>query len=297
MPKSIVVPLDGSPLAEKALPFAAWLHRATGAKVTIVRALPTVNSMFVTNASAMRIAQARQKVEAQEAQEDAEKVVARLRGDGMAVALRVRAGEAGQIILEEAAVEGADLIIMFTHGRSATLRFLFGSIADEVLLKSEIPVLVISPNCLDAWPTDTAPRRVLVPLDGSTLAEEVLPFAADFAHDLSAELILLRVMDSDAAASELHDAEQYLEGVVGPLRAEGTSVRARSLVDTPASGIAHVAREEGVCAVAMATHGRGGLARVIAGSVTTATVRDARVPVLVFRPAAMRFAALRRGGR
>ena len=186
MPKSIAVPLDGSTLAERALPFAVWLQRATGAKVTLIRALPTINPAFVTNASAMRIAAARQEVAAEEAEADIHKVVERLRDEGVAAIARSGTGAPPEVILEEATAADADLIIMFTHGRSATERFLFGSVADEVLLRSGIPVLVISPNCADSWPSDAVPRRVLVPLDGSSLAGEVLPFAADLAEALSA---------------------------------------------------------------------------------------------------------------
>ena len=285
MPKSILVPIDGSDLAERALPFAAWLHRATAAKVILVRALPTVNRMFVTNDSALRIAEARQREEARQAEEQTSTAAERLRGTGVAVTVRMTAGAPSSVIMEEAATQETDLIIMFTHGRSATERFLFGSVADELLLHGTVPLLLISPSCFAEWPREPGPRRVLVPLDGSPLAEAALPSAVDLARALEAELVLFHAAESDAVSDEILE---YLEGAAAPLRSDGSAVRARSLVGPPAATILRMAREEGAQAIAMATHGRGGLGRVIAGSVATAVVRDAPAPVLAFRPANLR---------
>jgi nucleotide-binding universal stress UspA family protein len=287
MPKSILVPIDGSTLAKKALPFASWLHRSVGARITLLRALPTLNRMFVTNASALRIAQERQEVEARQAETETRGVAETLTKDGVDVGVRMRPGAPAAIILEEAATQKPDLIIMFTHGRSATERFLFGSVADEVILHGDVPIMVISPNCLDEWPAGSSSGHVLLTLDGSEVAEAAIPAALDLARALSADVVLLRVEHS-GTPSHADDASSYLDSVATRLRSEGATVSSRALTGAPAETILRMAREEGTQAIAMATHGRGGIARAIAGSVTTAVVREATVPVMVYRPPAMR---------
>ena len=284
MPNSILVPIDGTPDSGRALPFAAWLQRATGAKITLVRALPTLNRAFITNASAQRIAQERQREEARQAEEETRAIAERLRTSGVTLSVVTRAGPPESIILEEANAHGADLITMFTHGRSGTTRFLFGSIADQILMRGKAPVLVIPPGSFAEWPAEPDPRRMLVPLDGSPVAEAVIPAALDLARALSAEITLLHATPSGAASGA---DEAYLETRAAALREQGMTVLTRSLPGSPAATIARLAQDEGVHVIAMATHGRGGLARAIAGSVTTAVVREAPAPVLVVRPPAM----------
>jgi nucleotide-binding universal stress UspA family protein len=125
---------------------------------------------------------------------------------------------------------------------------------------------------------------VLVALDGSPIAEQVIEPAVALAQALNAEVILLRVTEPEAG-SDGETADQYLERIATPLRDRGAHVRVITATGKPADRILGVARAEPAHAIAMATHGRTGMARLMMGSVTTAVLRHADVPLLVVGPA------------
>jgi nucleotide-binding universal stress UspA family protein len=145
-------------------------------------------------------------------------------------------------------------------------------------------------------------ERVLIPLDGSELAEAILPFAEQVAGPLDAEVVLLRVVEPpspiaglgangvigpDALFLRQLEAKRYLEAVADRLAARGVRARAVLGLGTPASEIVETAKAERADLIAMTTHGRTGLRRAIFGSVAAAVLRDAAIPVLVIRkPAA-----------
>jgi nucleotide-binding universal stress UspA family protein len=224
-----------------------------------------------------------------------------LGGAGLDATSVVRDGDPAAQIVAEARDAGADLVVMATHGRSGLARALLGSVADQLLRRSPVPVLLVPPGADPAWPPDGA-RRVLVPLDGSPLAEQALGPAAALAAALRAETVLLSVVvppplgygyfaDRDGPFDfkperELAGARAYLEGVAARLQHGGRPVEVRTAVDTaPGRAIADTAGELGVHAVAMATHGYGRATRAVLGSVAAEVVRLATVPVLVVRPA------------
>jgi nucleotide-binding universal stress UspA family protein len=279
---AILVPLDGSVLAEHALPYALHLARAAGGRLVLIRATP---------------AAARDAAEAALAA-TAERLVAA----GVPVEPQVRAGEAGAVILEAARAREAGLIAMATHGRSGLGRWLYGSVADRVLRHADRPVLLVPAACERRWPPAQAPgaapgppRRVLVPLDGSGRAEAALEPAGAIADALGAGLLLAQAVpfpvvpsgsdQEDAPDAEVGAARGYLEEVAAPLRAAGRDVEVRVEAGMVVPTLARLERERDVEAVAMATHGRSGLARVVLGSVATGVLQLARVPVLTVRPA------------
>jgi nucleotide-binding universal stress UspA family protein len=283
MLKSIIVALDGSPLAERTLPFAARLGHSSGARLTLVRAVFTASAGFATTASAMRIAAARVLTMIHQAEAEMAEAVEALRKDGIEVETRARGGSPALVILEEAANRQADLILMGTHGRSGPKRFLSGSVADEVLRKSRIPVLLVGPASTDDWPTDR-PLHIIAALDGSALAEAALGPAVRLSETLAGDLLLLRAVDTD---SEVSDAARYLESVGARLWGQGRVPHTRAVIGSAISVITEAAGDWPADVIAMATHGRSGLAQLVMGSVTTATLRAARVPLLVVRPPAM----------
>jgi nucleotide-binding universal stress UspA family protein len=177
-------------------------------------------------------------------------------------------------------------------------------VADRVLRQSDVPVLLVPPGCERTWSDDRTPR-ILVPLDGSDLAAEALAPADELAEALGAELLLLGVLlpsvplvtdgteythgfDEKAA---LDGVRQYLETTGGGLREGGRAVDTMAVAGYPPAAIAAVAREVGVDAIVMATHGRGGLKRLVMGSVATGVLQRTPAPLLVVRPAAIRDAA------
>jgi nucleotide-binding universal stress UspA family protein len=281
MYRSIVVPLDGSPYAERAVPFAARLAGA-GGKIVLTRA--AFEPMVVTNASAARIAAARQEAAVADAEQHLAAIAEKTRTQGIEVTARVESRYPATVVLETTDEFGADLIVMATHSRAAPLRAVLGSVAEEVLRAARVPVLLIPPSCEEPWPA-ASKLQVLAALDGSPIAEQVIAPAVALAQALNAELILLQVTEHEAG-SERETADEYLERVAGPLRDGGKDVQVIQATGRTADRILEVAREKPAHVIAMATHGRTGMARLLMGSITTVVLTRANVPVLVLGPAA-----------
>jgi nucleotide-binding universal stress UspA family protein len=280
MPNPILVPLDGSPFAERALPYATVLCRATGAQLALVRA--AFASVPTTNAAAARMAAARLKVVTQEAEEYLSLLAQRIEAEGRAPLAQVRVGAPATVVLEEAARLGVDLITMTTHGRAGPGRVLFGSVANELVHRATVPILLIPPQAKSPWMVDHSPR-VLVPLDGSGHAEIALRPAADLANAFHAEILLVRTADHGAES----EAQGYLDQIANSLRSEARMVRYLVLQGQPAPAILRAANEEHAAVIAMATHGRTGIAQLVMGSVAEAIVHSATTPILIVRPTNM----------
>jgi nucleotide-binding universal stress UspA family protein len=292
MSSTILVPLDGSATAEQAIPYAQRLAGALRGHVLLVQVAEPV--VFTgTEISAQHpnaVAEARDYL------------------DGLAQLMsswsqRVETcvttgGDVAGAILDQAGTTDSHLIVMSTHGRSGFGRGLFGSVADDVLRRASVPVMLVPPNCAPSWPESGA-SRILVPLDGSPFAEQALEPATALAVLLNANIVLLRVVPwppAVAAASgvdtalprqreqQIAEAQAYLVDVARPVEKSIPVVRIRAAAGAPALVIADAAQEERADFIAMATHGRTGLARVVMGSVATSTLRHARVPVLFVRP-------------
>lgn len=288
MLKTLLVPTDGSTLAGRAIPYATALARATNAKMVLWRAVETP--------------QVGVKVDpAPEASSQLEVEVGALRQQGLAVESQLQpvdGDEVGESIVDAAATHGADLIVMSTHGRSGIGRVIYGSVADRVLRIARQPVLMIPAACEQAWPTDRPPR-ILVPLDRSELGMAALGPAVELARQVGGELILVHVIafptyaysegyaysayDYDLSA-EMADATRDLEAAAEAPRAAGLTVRTKVTTGYATAEVAAIAREEDADLVVMATHGRGGLARLVLGSVATAALQRTGLPVLLVRP-------------
>jgi nucleotide-binding universal stress UspA family protein len=239
-------------------------------------------------------------------------VAGRLR-DRVAVETEAARGVPGQEIIAAGARRAADLIALAPRAHPGLGRWLYGDTTEHVLRHASAPVLLVPETCTHTWeaPGAGAPpsegaaegprRRVLVPLDGSEAALAALDpaGAGNLAAALAAEVLLLHVVapgpswppfgsrggGSGGAADDPAAARGQLEDSVVVLRDRGLS--AQSLLESgpPAPTIARVAAEQGVDAIAMATHGRTGLARLVMGSVADETLRRSPVPVLLVRPA------------
>jgi nucleotide-binding universal stress UspA family protein len=267
MSSTILVPVDGSLLAERALSLAGQLGSAAAGRLVLARVIADENrEVHADVQSYLRYA------------------AGRLNYSGVPVETVVAHGAAATEILRVARQYGAELLVMSTHGHSGPGRWLYGSVADEVLRGANIP-LVLLPPAAQPELTDTRPLRILVPLDGSSLGEAALGPARDWAERLGADLILLQVLDPEAKVA---GAAQYLDEVAGRCRSDSLRVVCRALPGRPVpSTIARVAYEESVDLIAMATHGRSGVARLILGSVATGMLQRTDVPLLVVRPPAI----------
>jgi nucleotide-binding universal stress UspA family protein len=149
-------------------------------------------------------------------------------------------------------------------------------------------------------------RRILVCLDGSDLAEQILPYAAEQALCFSSTVVLLHVstVAQDIAANMAlspgravpappiqdevdaahEEAYAYLEGIAAGLRERNLTVDCEVLEGLPGGSIVEFAAANGIELIALSTHGRSGLARTLAGSVADQVIRESSLPVLVMRP-------------
>jgi nucleotide-binding universal stress UspA family protein len=219
-------------------------------------------------------------------------LVSTLRGQGLDAWMRIYEGPAGQVILDAADQERADVIVMSTHGRGGLGRWLYGSVADEVLRRATRPVGLVSATCDRVWEPGRA-FRILVPLDGSDFAELAIEPAAATATALNGELLFLRVVEPTDEASvlgppylqaALDGARGYLDRVAAHPSLAGLTVGLRVEAGDPSTTIAAVARREDADLIVMATHGSGGLLRLTLGSVASDTLHRATTPLLLVRP-------------
>jgi len=294
MVKTILLPLDGSALAERAIPYAASIARRSGARVVLVEAVLAHTLPGIDPSDAQLDVTDR-------AQGSLRTAVTRLEAAGVEAEPHVYYDDPVHAILDAASRERADLIVMSTHGRSGLGRMVYGSVTDQVLRRAVMPVLLVPSIVEHAWPADR-PLSLLIPLDGSELAEEALQAADLLAETFETRLTLLYVVQppgyplyGDGYAYvpfdeevELAGARQYLEDQVAGLRARGREAELKVAIGQPAGLIPAIAREAEADIVVMATHGRGGLARLILGSVATSTVRQTTEPLFLVRPAALR---------
>ena len=303
MYSALMVPLDGSAFAEHALPLALDIARRASAALRLVLVHVPVASAFNANELANDLALDAAVREQEQAY---------LRGvlQRLATASPVRAtgqlvdGPVAGALCGQAAAPGTDLVIMTTHGRGPLTRLWLGSVADRLVRQAPTPVLLIRPR--EGEPDLAQPpalRHVVIPLDGSELAEQVLGPATTLGRLMGADYTLLRVIEpvvlpdrrlgGNAAGGFdpvllrrlQEEAQAYLEGVAGRLREQSLTVRTRLVTNrTAARAIRDQAREQPAAVIALATHGRGGLSRLLLGSVADKVARTSPVPVLVYRP-------------
>ncbi|MFN8512630.1 MAG: universal stress protein [Thermomicrobiales bacterium] len=286
MADMIVVPLDGSALAERALPYAQALAERADAHVLLLRAVPDQGAGAGQSSAALAVA------------DDYLRAVAgRISPPSRAVDSVVLPGDGARVVTEHSVIPGVVCIAMSTHGHSGRGRWLFGGTADKILRQSHAPVLLVPSGGECHW-SSRLPQGILVPLDGSALAEAALEPAATFARLLGIPLTLLLVggrpyemsgfeITAGDPTADIAGAQIYLEERAAPLRATGLAVATRVEVGYPATVIASVA-EEGAMLVALTTHGYGGAAHLVLGSIATSVVRRSDAPVLLVRPPALR---------
>jgi nucleotide-binding universal stress UspA family protein len=296
--RNLVVPVDGSPLAERSIPWA-FAIAAPGAAIELIHVHVAPAPLLVEGvvvADPMLDTTLR-------AQETEYLNGLMTRATAAAPELQITTVNLdtdqplADAVAKAATDRGAELVVMTTHGRGPLTRFLIGSVADETIRYSPVPVLVIrveeSESSESPAPDLTVRpilRQVLIPLDGSPLAEKILPAAAKLAKCFSADLGLLAVTDPNAepAAVFSHDgatATEYLQRIASEV-AQRDGVKPIQMVrsGSPVGTIVATSQELGDTAVALATHGRAGLSRLFLGSVADEVIRSASGPVLVFHP-------------
>lgn len=291
MYERIVVPLDGSELAELALEYVRGLAAGTGAQVILLHACrPEVERMH--------------RVYLQHIEQVLRSRLEDAGSEGSTVDSAVLLGHPAEEILTYAEKNKVSLIAMTTHGRSGVRRWALGSVADKVARHSAVPVWLVRSDMPEEtirreWPE----RRILVLLDGSKRAERVLPYVAGHAKTTSAEVILLRVfgrpplfaeyatgLQSNWAehieqftASELEECNRYLAGPERRLKDAGVKVRSEALLGNAWDEIIDYIESDSFNLVALTSHGRSGIARWALGSVAERVLQGCPVPLLLVR--------------
>ncbi len=293
MSGNIVVLLDGSPLAERALPYAETLARVFSARLVLVRSadLAAVPALDSPTARKGRVLDAGGYLR------------------DVAYELSERAAPSQHEVIEPPSIDkdpadwileqvrelGADIVVMATSGRSGVDWWIYGSVADRVLAGSFVPVLLVRDYEQEPPPLAQG-ARLLVPLDGSELAEAALPMAEELAAVLAGELVLLRSvsppvrsygrirMGVDGEYERLKaEARRYLESVADRLSLEPEKVRLDVRGGDPTESLICAGREHEVALVVMTTRGRTGVSRTLMGSVADGAVRRGKAPALLLR--------------
>jgi len=272
MQRTLLVPLDGKPLAETALPLAEFLAQVLGARLDLVVAVPDQAA----------------HVDAQRAYLD--RIAGTLGQPDGAVTTRLMFGDPGECIVRAAAAEHVAMVVMTTHARSGLQRAVLGSVGEYVVAHAPAPTLLVR----GGGRVPSQLRTLLLAIDNSGAA----PLAAtiELARACGARLVLLRAVDFDETyvwqwgrgpvleePQAVVAARQQLKDLAARVRADGVGAEVRVEIGEPVATIVSVAADTGADLIVMNTHARLGAQRAIQGSVADAVVRLASQPVLLTR--------------
>lgn len=293
--KHLLVPLDGSSLAEAILPAVRSLALHLGTRVTLLH--------VVEPSAPATIHGDRHLGKATEAQDYLARIARQFEEAGVQVDWHVDMVEQGDVAKTIFAHTGeldTDLVMLTSHGASGLRGIVFGSIAQQVLQSGRVPVFMLRP---ESARREFKLENILVPLDSSALYEPALALAADLAGRYDARLHLVVVVptmgtlsperaatgvllpSSTKAILDLAQggAVEYLQKKVTYYRARGLSITAEVERGATAPMILEVAERASVDLFVMATHGRAGLDAFWQGSVTPKVLSRAKAPILLLR--------------
>jgi nucleotide-binding universal stress UspA family protein len=294
----IIVPLDGSPLAEAALPTAVQLGREIillrvhqHQDVLVTASIGGDMPLFLSSMEEEFTATAVRYLH---------EIAQRWSWPNVQIRTQVEVGVPAELIVATAVAEEADLIMMTTHGRTGLRRFVMGSVAEEVLQHSPCPVLILRHNQPLA--------NILLLLDGSALSERAVTAAARVARATGGQITLLRVQPPISSVEEeelgLHlrleyglekspeealliCVDEYLQTIRESEALQGLPTQLVSRIGQPAEEILNYSREHHTDLIVMSTHGRTGLARWVYGSVAKSVLHGTETAVLIVRPEEM----------
>lgn len=310
MNRKMVVPLDGSELAERALGYAKTPVARIGAEVTLLHICgPEECHCDAEKCTVQPMHRVYVEHTAQMFRNELEAVAA----PKIEIGWEVLVGDPATQIVSYARERNADRIIMASHGRSGVGRWVLGSVADKVARESPVPLVIIRASAEEAERSDLPDRKILVLLDGSDMAEQVLPYAIEHAEMSSREVVLLRVCEppdiessfiyhltrtdypptkplqredyvEEAIAKCKDETKEYLTGIERRFKDDGLEVSSEILVGKPADEIVDYVGKNPFNLIAMTTHGRSGLSRWAFGSVADRVLHATSNPLLLVRP-------------
>lgn len=296
--KKILVPLDGSGLAERALePAMALAHQQTESEV-ILLTVPVYKDIFISSSAGFDLLLPDQSLDQfrQDAEAYLDEVGSVWKHSDTKLKTMIVDGDIASVIVDTAEEEAVDLIVMTTHGYSGFSRWLLGSVTERVLRGAPCPVLVIR----EKRPL----TNIMITLDGSSLAEKALEPGMEIAHLLGGNVTLLQVdygaelgsleismLDLAEAGLSRHVQQQaaddhlenYMNRAAERYREEGLSIETVIMEGTPARSIVDFAEAQEIDLIVMTTHGRTGLKRWVYGSVTEKVMRSTNAAMLIIR--------------
>ena len=311
MYKKILVTLDGSKFAEAVLPFVEEIARMQETSVQLIHVVPPPEDRPFDTAMeradpdySPRLDQMVSRM-AKHRQAYLDQVAGGLRAKGVAAQGEVLYGRPASEITQYASHNDVDLVAMTTHGRSGLARWRYGSVAGEVLQSITVPLFLFrsSPETSEAASSthDSALSRIIVPLDGSELAEQALPHARALALSLGLDIDLIRIVSPPTplmGAEVTEDyytwyynweadltkiAKDYLAGVAAKFEKDKLNVTSRIFHGNSAANIVDYAEAVGHGLICITTHGRTGLGRMVFGSVAERVLQESTSPVLMVR--------------
>ena len=263
MPRSIVVPLDGSTLAERAVQVAAPLAERVGADIELL-----TTRWLNDNRSPRKYLDC----------------VAGFLGDPRFSTVVDGERTAVDAIQHAAEAGGETLVCMTTHGRGRFRWAALGSVTEQVIRHSSKPILLVGPHGEPTWSRD--PGALVVCVDDSGVAEREVEEACDWADALDREMTIVHV-SHPLDPEDLVDARRMLGSLRDLVATRGIAVKTHEITSTSVAGsLVDLAEESGASMIVMAAHGRRGLARIALGSVTMGVVNASTSPVLVIPPGA-----------
>ena len=299
MYKVVLVPVDGSELSAFAVDLAAEVSRQTGASLELAH----VHEPFVMAGGVPMVDTALDVENRGRIDGELERLRDRARmKSGKDATLTFLKGAVVPALHDYVKLARADLVVMTSRGRSGIGRALFGSVASALMQRLDVPVLFARPRTESQ---DSNSRfvasRILVPLDGSGAAEQVIEKTYDLTNPESTQYLLLRVLTPlppptegsiatftlgrDDLALRKKEAQRYLDEVADRIRARGITVNTIIAVNRdPARVILGMARTRKADVIAIATHGAGAFERMVLGSVADKIIRTAPIPTLAYRP-------------
>jgi nucleotide-binding universal stress UspA family protein len=298
-PRNVLIPLDGSRLAERSLAFLPALASFGSLSVTLLSVID--ENEDIRELSKPEVLDRERNVLQTYLREIASDLHKHL---NLQVETEVLEGSPAELILSRCGVSRPDLLVVSTHGRSGIARWRVGSVADKLIRGAGCQTLVVGPHASDegGWLASGAKapfQRILVPLDGSKLAESALETAETFASQFESELHLVRVINLQSYGDGLvlessytpslmdtltDAAKAYLQKAASDVKAPA-GTRTMVLLGSAASALEEYIEKNAVDLVVMSTHGRSGIARAALGSVTD-RLMGGPAPVLVVRPPA-----------
>jgi nucleotide-binding universal stress UspA family protein len=299
----IVVPLDGSELAEASLPYALELANRLNASLLLLRIAELTNLVSDTPDHELEVIN-RAETYLQGVKENINNPATKYFLPNDRVETVVGYGEAVHEIAEIAPFEKGDLIVMTTHGRTGVARMVVGSVAFRVLQHATLPVLIYKPakptEKLDI-PTGNPINSIIITLDGTTEGETIIDPAIELAKAISVPVTLLGVIqpfipieygefasgvnvepDRETEERRVH-AIEYLSKVQTRLATQGVTVNSLVRVGNAADEILSYIQETGPAILAMATHARGKFGQILVGSVADEVMRSTHLPILMVK--------------